>query len=136
MARAKTGGRNPLDDPHATTERFVSRARNVMRRSLGSMVSQGLKTLSYHAGLYPILQQPGGIQPAILFYHKVQRRSVSIWGDPVLGMEQFEEHVSFLVRQYQPISLSELVAGLQRKAPIPDRAIVLTFDDGYRNNLV
>lgn len=100
------------------------------------MVTQSLKTLSYHAGLYPLFQQPGGIQPAILFYHKVQRRSVSLWGEPVLGVQQFEEHVAFLVREYQPLSLSELVAGLQRKAPIPDRAVVLTFDDGYRNNLV
>ncbi len=134
--RGKTGGRGAQDDPHVTTERFVSRARNVMKRGLGSRLSQGLKTLSYHAGLYPILQQPGAIQPAILFYHKVQRRPVSIWGDPVLGMQQFEEQVSFLAREYQPLSLSELVAGLQRKAPIPDRAVVLTFDDGYRNNLV
>jgi peptidoglycan/xylan/chitin deacetylase (PgdA/CDA1 family) len=131
---AITGDRGALEDPR-TPERFVSHARNLVKRGFGSWLRQGVKALSYHAGLYPILQQPGAIQPTILFYHKVERGPVSIWGDPVLDTEQFEQHVAFLAREYHPIRLRELVAGLQGSAPLPDRAVVLTFDDGYRNNL-
>lgn len=114
---------------------FVTRARAARGNQLRSLVSQGLKNLSYHVGLFPVLQRFGTREPAILFYHKVQRRPVGPWGEPVLCVEDFERHVAFLAREYHPIHLTELVAGLRGRVPLPDRAVALTFDDGYRNNL-
>lgn len=114
---------------------LVTRARAARGNQLKSLVSQGLKNLSYHVGLYPVLQRFGTREPAILFYHKVQRRPVGGWGEPVLAVEDFERHVAFLAREYRPLHLSELVAGLQGRVRLPERAVALTFDDGYRNNL-
>lgn len=117
--------------------RLLSRARNVTRQQQGfrSLFIQGVKELSYLSGLYPRLQQPGAVWPHVLFYHKVQHRPEGLWGERVLDAEEFERHVEFLARDYVPMRLSELVAGLRGQAPLPSRAVAITFDDGYRNNL-
>ncbi|MCY1077358.1 polysaccharide deacetylase family protein [Archangium lansingense] len=60
---------------------------------------------------------------------------MGVWGEPVLDVHEFERHVTFLAREYQPVHLSELVAGLEGQTRLPRRAVALTFDDGYRNNL-
>ncbi|MBN1209685.1 MAG: polysaccharide deacetylase family protein [Myxococcaceae bacterium] len=106
-----------------------------MRRPFTSLLAQGVKAFSYYTGWYPLWQQPDGPRPIILFYHKVQRRPVGTWGEEVLDLEAFKQHMAFLSREYEPIPLSELVAALQGKIPMPDRAVAITFDDGYRNNL-
>ncbi len=46
----------------------------------------------------------------------------------------FERQLIYLRKHTTPVSLSEAVAKL-RNGTIPDRAVVLTFDDGYANNL-
>jgi peptidoglycan/xylan/chitin deacetylase (PgdA/CDA1 family) len=116
-------------------ERVVARARDMARRDWMSWVKKGVKALTYQAGLAPASWRLGEGEAAILFYHKVQRRPVGVWGEPVLDVREFERHVAFLARAYQPVSLSELVAGLAGRARLPRRAVALTFDDGYRNNL-
>jgi len=133
MKSASRAGREevPFD-----LNRLLSRARNVTRQSLSSLVVQGLKEFSYLAGLYPRLQQPGAMWPSVLFYHKVQRRPAGLWGERVLDAEEFERHVQFLARDYHPVRLSELLAGLRGQAPLPPRPVAITFDDGYRNNLL
>lgn len=119
----------------AEVTRLMLCAREVTRRSLRSWVSAGAKAFSYRAGLLPKLaRQQHVVAPAIIFYHKVQRRSVGLWGEPVLGVDEFERHAAFLSREYQPVKLSELVAALRSGSRLPERAVVLTFDDGYRNN--
>lgn len=134
--RATTGLRTAREGVQVNMERLVSRARNVTRQSLGALLVQGLKTLSFYGGLYPLLEQPRAGWPTVLFYHKVQRRPAGLWGERVLDAEEFEQHVAFLAREYQPVPLSVLVEGLRGHAPLPPRAVALTFDDGYRNNLL
>ena len=48
--------------------------------------------------------------------------------------EHFEEHLNVLTQVANPISLSQLARGHQ-EGNIPDRSVVVTFDDGYANNL-
>ena len=47
----------------------------------------------------------------------------------------FDEHVTAIRERFHPLSLEELVAGLDG-AGFPRRAVVITFDDGYRDNLL
>lgn len=48
---------------------------------------------------------------------------------------RFESHLRYLVSQRQPLALSRLIACLSEGRDPPERAVVLTFDDGYRNVL-
>jgi peptidoglycan/xylan/chitin deacetylase (PgdA/CDA1 family) len=49
-----------------------------------------------------------------------------------LELSAFQEQLTYIKRHYTPISANELVRALDGEAPPPPRAIVLTFDDGYR----
>jgi peptidoglycan/xylan/chitin deacetylase (PgdA/CDA1 family) len=72
-------------------------------------------------------------QALILLYHRVANLPL----DPyLLGVtpEHFAQHLEVVRKQGYPIRLQELTQGL-RDGHLPNRAIVITFDDGYRDNL-
>lgn len=46
---------------------------------------------------------------------------------------EFERHVKLLSSRFHPVALTDLVAGIERRTSLPRRAVVVTFDDGYRN---
>jgi peptidoglycan/xylan/chitin deacetylase (PgdA/CDA1 family) len=72
----------------------------------------------------------GGV--AILGYHRLHRGA-----DPLylsVAPERFEEHLQAIARVGYPLSLSEAASALAR-GRVPRRAVVLTFDDGYSDNL-
>ena len=69
----------------------------------------------------------------ILFYHRVANLS----SDPQLlsvSPHHFAEHLEHVCKYYHPMSLLELVRALAAKR-VPNRAVVITFDDGYADNL-
>ncbi|GIV74824.1 MAG: hypothetical protein KatS3mg049_3380 [Caldilinea sp.] len=74
----------------------------------------------------------------ILMYHylsepppdaDIYRRDLSV--SPTL----FAEHLDrMLAEGYVTVSLYQVIDALQRGAPLPDKPVVITFDDGYRDN--
>jgi hypothetical protein len=40
-----------------------------------------------------------------------------------------------IARHFQPVSLSQIVAALEGHSPLPDNALAVTIDDGYRDFL-
>ena len=74
----------------------------------------------------------------ILCYHGVTERRERHPADRHglhIRADRFEAHLDYLRRNYNVISLAEFVDARRRNASLPDRAVVLTFDDGYRNFL-
>lgn len=69
----------------------------------------------------------------ILCYHSVQPASRS--GDPyVLTQRRFVEQMEYLhAHDYHPISFDQLEDAVEGRKRLPDRAVLLTFDDGYRS---
>lgn len=45
---------------------------------------------------------------------------------------QFVDDLDFLVRRYNPVSLSEIIEHLAKRTLLPENAFHLTFDDGFR----
>ena len=74
-----------------------------------------------------------GRSSCILAYHRV----ADIEFDPQLlavAPQHFAEQLEVLCENYQPMSLVDFVSNLKR-GTLPRRAVALTFDDGYADNL-
>lgn len=79
-----------------------------------------------------------GIGGAIaLMYHSIAPPKLARWIDPSVRKtpEVFETQMAFLARYRRPISLTQLLAELDRGETPPAGTVVVTFDDGYRDNL-
>jgi peptidoglycan/xylan/chitin deacetylase (PgdA/CDA1 family) len=70
---------------------------------------------------------------AILIYHSIADVERDPFGITV-GSADFEGQMDVLSRRFNVLALGELCAGLDRRE-LPERAVVVTFDDGYANNL-
>lgn len=83
----------------------------------------------------PFMAPAQRIRPAIriLMYHRVNR--LGRYDQLTVAPERFEEQMAALVARTRIISLAQAVAELERGYPT-SAAVVLTFDDGYRDNLV
>ena len=68
----------------------------------------------------------------ILTYHSIDRSQSIISASP----ETFDSHICYLIeRGYKNYRLFEIVECLITGNELPKRSFVITFDDGYRNNL-
>lgn len=76
-----------------------------------------------------------GVLP-ILTYHRVDdpERSPELYPGLVGATPaEFDEQMRFLSSLYRPLSLSELLAIRRGEGSLPPRAVMVTFDDGYRS---
>ena len=75
-------------------------------------------------------------QPSIIipYYHMVSNDEVlhTKYLYPHKNIEQFKSDLDFLVRNFHPINLFDLIDFLKNGRALPDRAFLLTFDDGFR----
>ncbi len=74
-----------------------------------------------------------------VMFHRVLPAAVleSTQADPnyTLTTEFFVEIVAFLQRHYTLVSLDQVLAAHEHKTRLASRALILTFDDGWRDNL-
>ncbi len=73
----------------------------------------------------------------ILMYHSVAGGEAADWIDPRNRVDpaRFERQVAFLARHRSVVSVSDLAGALQEGRDLPAGTVVLTFDDGYLDNL-
>lgn len=103
--------------------------RRVLHRAQQALYLSGL------ASLHAKLTRPNGV--LILMYHSVVSEEISAFVDPnnSVTVEQFESQLQFLKAHCNVISFAEMLAHTEANKPLPERAVVITFDDGYRDNL-
>ena len=79
-----------------------------------------------------------GLRVPILMYHylstppadaDIYRRDLSV--SPELFAAQLDR---LLAEGYMAVTLYQVMDALQRGAPLPEKPVVITFDDGYRDN--
>jgi peptidoglycan/xylan/chitin deacetylase (PgdA/CDA1 family) len=69
----------------------------------------------------------------VLVYHRVGERNLDPWR-LMVEPELFAGQMDTLARDWAPLSLAELVDGFGKRR-LPERAVAVTFDDGYADNL-
>ena len=70
----------------------------------------------------------------ILMYHRIARPALDPW-DLAVSPERFDEHLAALKARRAVLPMSEF-AELFEKGKLPRKAIGVTFDDGYVDNLL
>ena len=85
-------------------------------------------------GLLSVLSPPGRLARLMIFpYHRIVDRHDPLSPNSPTA-ERFERQLRWITRFCNPLPLAEAVARLG-SGTLPARAISLTFDDGYENNL-
>lgn len=80
----------------------------------------------------PLSQDEISMQVPILMYHHL---SEDVTNSEMVSPEQFEAQIRALAEAgYTGISFDELQAYVLRGEPLPEKPVVITFDDGYRSN--
>jgi peptidoglycan/xylan/chitin deacetylase (PgdA/CDA1 family) len=70
---------------------------------------------------------------AIPMYHGVVTEPLPVSNWCQLELSKFEEQIKFIAQEYQVMGLRDVVNRISRGLPLPDRAAVVTFDDGFRS---
>ena len=52
-----------------------------------------------------------------------------------VSLREFREQLRIVCRLFNPVSAEDVLYWLERKATLPSRPVLITLDDGYRNNL-
>jgi peptidoglycan/xylan/chitin deacetylase (PgdA/CDA1 family) len=72
----------------------------------------------------------------VLGYHHVVDDGAAVGEPPTIysSKQKFDKLMKILSKKFQVISLSLLVDLIRKNEPIPKRCVVITFDDGYKDN--
>ena len=69
----------------------------------------------------------------VVMYHLVQPPEAGpVHGLKALDPAAFRDQLAYVLAHYTPIAVSDLIDAVEGASTLPPRAILLTFDDGYR----
>lgn len=75
---------------------------------------------------------------AILYYHSVRddpRQGADTLGEIIHSTNVFRHQMEILACNYNPVTLGDVLAFIREERDLPSRPVVVTFDDGYADNL-
>jgi len=80
-----------------------------------------------------------GEAAVILRYHSIQDRPEqyddTIGCDSIHATSIFARHVELIVRRFNAVSMDDISRFLRGEKSLPPRAVAITFDDGYKDNV-
>ena len=75
-----------------------------------------------------------GYYVPVIMYHSILKDS-SLQGKYVISPDQLENDLKYLSENgYSTVTVADLIAYVENGTPLPEKPIMLTFDDGYYNN--
>lgn len=98
-----------------------------------------LRSLAYHSGALSLARTRQRDSLTVLMLHRVLDQADPDFAsaDPIwtLSLSLFDQFLGFLHRHYDVVSLADVVAAQEGTRPLPSRAVLITFDDGWADNL-
>ena len=86
------------------------------------------------AGSWKALQREFGARLPVLMYHSIGPLREGFDAFLTISPEMFESHLRWLARRgYTPIHLKDWIDYCSNGTQLPEKPVVLTFDDGYRD---
>lgn len=78
--------------------------------------------------------EPKTALPVLMYHHIL--KDTSFHGAYVISPDEFEKDLIFLKENgYSAITVKDLTAFVQNDVPLPEKPVMLTFDDGYLSSL-
>lgn len=110
----------------------------LLQEKIQVIIRRLINLFIYFTGIYFILNklfEKNGVY--ILFYHRLsdatkQKRVAA----SAVNYQSFDEQMDFLSKNYKIISMDEVPSVLKSSSKLPEKYMVITFDDGYRDNLI
>lgn len=96
-----------------------------------------IKTCLFHSGFLAFCRRLSDSgQVPILRYHAIVDPSANNYASPSICLSPglFEAQIKFFSKKYTIISLDDVALCVQQERSFPRNSVVLTFDDGYRDN--
>lgn len=93
--------------------------------------------VSYHSGFVTLLQNSASPPWRILMYHHIiapESSALPLQPGMFVRPETFAQQMEYLAATCSVLPLAELLLQIEAKAQIPPRTVVITFDDGWRDN--
>lgn len=110
------------------------------RSSRKSPLSHRILNILFRTGVLGALRRMHRNSLTVLNYHRVEDASkpgFNTYKPNVSATpEMFAAQMAYVKRHYNVITCDHLVAWLQRKTKLPPYPALITFDDGYKDNLV
>jgi peptidoglycan/xylan/chitin deacetylase (PgdA/CDA1 family) len=91
----------------------------------------------YYSGLLSLYRMKRKRKVIFLTYHRVRpddTTDIKKGELQILSKGNFERHISYLSRHCNIISLGEFVGMVKSRRKFPKNSVVITFDDGYKDN--
>ena len=75
-------------------------------------------------------------QVRVVMYHRIGYEKEYPWLLKPTPVEYFEKQLDYICKNFHVLSVDQLVGYFLRKECPPRRSVLLTFDDGYKDNYV
>lgn len=106
---------------------------------LKKRIKNGLALILHYSGLgQRVLRNRTAGKCLTLMYHRIlppEMLGKSPSNDAIqLATRTFQKQLAFLATRFEPITLKELSGHLRDKAPLTGNRLMITFDDGWKDN--